>query len=429
MSDGNLNRALWEVAIPEPPEAEERGRAIVEAAFAERTASHSELPGAVTPTNSERRRRRPLPRLALGLSLAALLAILLLSPAGAAVRGWVDDTFTASAPRPEPALTRIPGSGRLLVQTGEGPWVVQPDGSRRLLGDYEEASWSPHGIFVAAAKGRTLSAVAPDGTPHWSLTAAARVGGPRWSPSGERIAYRSGFDLRVVAGDGTEDHLVAGATAAGTSPGARISPAYVAPAWSPDGKNELAYVTAAGRLRIVNSESGALLTTASAMRRITWMDWADRGRKILEASPGALRWRPVWPAGHPTRPALGQSHALPLPTGATVVDAVLASQHSLVAASVTFWKQHGTRSEVIVFGHDSRTSRVLLTVPGSLGQVEWSPDGRRLLVAWPGANQWLFLPLGHGKGRAVANISRAFAPGGQATSFPRIEGWCCPQLR
>lgn len=428
MSDGKLKRALWDAPIPESPEAEERGLRIVAAAFEDRASSdessRSELSGALTPTTSEGRSRRPLPRLALGLALAALLAVLLLSPAGAAVRGWVGDAFTASAPRPEPVLAHIPGGGRLLVQAGEGPWVVQPDGSRRLLGDYREASWSPHGLFVAAVKGRTLSAIEPDGTPHWSITAAREIGVPRWSPSGERIVYRSGFSLRVIAGDGTGDHLVAGATAAGTPSGARTSPAYVAPAWSPDGRNALAYVAGTGRLRIIDSETGALFAAAPALHRITWMDWADGGRKILEASPGALRLRPVLPAGHPSRPALGKARPLPVPPGATVVDATLAPRRSLVAATVTFWKKHGTYSEVIVFrpGYGRQS---LLRVPGSLGQVEWSPDGRRLLIAWPGANQWLFLPLSGGRGRAIADMSRAFAPGGQATSFPRVEGWCC----
>ena len=126
----------------------------------------------MTPQTSERRSRRPIPRLALGLSLAALLAVLLLSPAGADVRDWVGDAFTASAPRPEPTLARVPGGGSLLAQTGEGPVVVQPDGSRRLLGDYEGATWSPHGLFVAAVKKRTLTALEPDGTPRWSITAA-----------------------------------------------------------------------------------------------------------------------------------------------------------------------------------------------------------------------------------------------------------------
>lgn len=428
MSGDRIGCALREAAIPEPPEAEERGRRIVAAAFAERESgdrgARSELRGAMTPQTSERRSRRPIPRLALGFSLAALLAVLLLSPAGAAVRGWVGNAFTASAPRPEPTLARVPGGGRLLVQTGEGPVVVQPDGSRRLLGDYEGATWSPHGLFVAAVKKRTLSALEPDGTSRWSITAAQRVAVPRWSPSGERIAYRSGFDLRVIAGDGSEDRLLAGSTAAGTPPDARISPAYVPPAWSPTGENALAYVTGSSRLRILDSETGNVLAGAPALQRITWMDWADGGRKILEASPGTIRLRPVLPAGHPSRPALGKARRLQLPPRATVNDAALAPQTPLVAVSITHWRKHGTYSEVLVFrpGHGPRT---LLSVPGSLSQVEWSPDGKRLLVAWPGANQWLFLPLGGGRGRAIANISRAIAPSGRPTSFPQLEGWCC----
>lgn len=415
MSRDVLGEALREAPIPVSADAEERGRRVVAAVFAQRSGEeHAAI----------ERHMPSLPRLALGLALATLLAALLLSPAGAAVRDWVDEAISNGAPHPEPTLARIPGGGRLLVQTGEGPVVVQPDGSRRLLGDYEGATWSPHGLFVAAVKKRTLSALEPDGTPRWSVTADARVAVPRWSPSGERIAYRSGFDLRVIAGDGTEDRLLAGSIAAGTPPDARISPAYVPPDWSPTGEDALAYVTGAGRLRILDSETGAVLAAAAALRRITWMDWADGGRKILEASPGALRLRPVLRAGHPSRQALGVAHHLPLPPGATVNDAALAPQNSLVAASITHWRKHGTYSEILVF-RPGQGARTLLSVPGSLGQVEWSPDGRRLLVAWPGANQWLFLPLGRGKGRAIANISRAIAPSGRPTSFPQLEGWCC----
>ncbi len=121
MSGDPIGRALRDLAIPEPPEAEERGRRIVAAAFSDRKSGGSAIRGAMTPQTSEGRSRRYLPRFALGLSLAALLAVLLLSPAGAAVRNWVDDAFTASAPRPEPTLTKVPGGGHLLVQTGEGP--------------------------------------------------------------------------------------------------------------------------------------------------------------------------------------------------------------------------------------------------------------------------------------------------------------------
>jgi len=426
MSDSRLKSALWDAPIPEPPEAERRGLRIVEAAFAERTGSgrsgrsgRSELGGAMAPTISERRSRRPFPRLALALAMAALLAILLLSPAGAAVRNWVGDVVATSAPRPEPTLSQIPGGGRLLVQSAAGPWVVQPDGSRRLLGDYEEAAWSPHGLFVATAEGRTLSAVEPGGTPHWSLTAAARVSDPRWSPSGYRIAYRSGRSLRIVAGDGTGDHLVNRNTAP------------VAPAWSPFGTPEVAYVDAEGQLRIAASEieasrSGAPpdMAGAAAGRDVRQIEWGARGRQILEVSPTALHLQGMRLSKLEGRSEFAGRTALTTPDGATVVDAALAPRRTIVAAVLTFWRHSGTRSAVVIYGPAGKPRR-LLSVPGSLGEVAWSPDGRRLLIAWPGANQWLFLPLARGEGRAVADISTAFAPGHRTASFPRVDGWCC----
>jgi len=419
MTNDKLNRALREVPIPESAEAEERGRQIVAAAFEERRSDNSEVGGAMTPTRSEGRSRRPIPRLALGLSLAALLAILLLSPAGAAVRDWVDDTFTASPPHPEPTLAKVPGGGRLLVQTGEGPVVVQPDGSKRLLGNYEGASWSPHGLFVAAVEGRDLSALEPDGTSRWSITAAQRVADPRWSPSGERIAYRSGKSLRIVAGDGSGDHLVNPETAP------------VAPAWSPSGTPELAYVNGQGQLRIATSEksasrSGAPPDMAGAVvgPRVRKIDWGAGGQSILEVSPGSLHLQGMRLNKLEGRSELRRRTSLPIAPGATVVDAALAPQRPLVAAAVTFWKKHGTYGEAVVY-RPGKQPRTLLSVPGSLGQVEWSPDGRRLLIAWPGANQWLFLPLGRGRGRAIADISKAIAPSGRPTSFPLLAGWCC----
>lgn len=403
MRDGAMRRALREVPIPAPDEAEARGLAVVEAAFAERD----------TPARrSGLENRRPLPRLALALGIATVLAALLLSPAGAAVRDWVGDVVESPAPKPEPELSQIPGGGRLLVQSAVGPWVVQPDGSRRLLGDYEEASWSPRGLFVAATEGRTLSAVEPDGTPRWSITAAARVRDPRWAPSGERIAYRSGRELRVLAGDGTGDRLLA------------RSSAPVAPAWSPSGDAGLAYVSG-GRLRMINSETAKGLSAAPALPDLAKLDWGAGGTAILEASPRALRLRDVRARKVVPGPVLDASRALPLPAGTSLTGAALAPRRGAVAAVVTHWRKHGTRSSVLVYAPGAEEPRSLLTVPGSLGEVAWSPDGRRLLVAWPGADQWLFLPAGLGPGRAVADISTAFSPGGHAASFPRVEDWCC----
>lgn len=393
-----LGQALREAPIPIPAEAEERGRRMVAAAYAQR---------------QPQRRPVALPRLALAFAVATLLTALLLSPAGAAVREWVDDVVASSTPRPEPELAQIPGGGRLLVQSAAGPWIVQPDGSRRLLGSYEEATWSPRGLFVAAIEGRTLSAVEPDGDPRWSITAARRVADPRWAPGGERIAYRSGRALRVVAGDGTGDRLLARSTAP------------VAPAWFPLGDAGLAYVSSAGMLRIVHSEDGGDFAIGLAGTSVEEIEWGGGGAAILERSPGALRLQPVRLSKLQARPGIGDRRDLPVPAGATVVDAALAPERRLVAAVLTHWRDHGTHSSVVVFDPEAQRPRRLLNVPGSLGQVAWSPNGRRLLVAWPGADQWLFLPIGRGEPRAVAHISRAFDPGGRAASFPRLEGWCC----
>lgn len=392
-----LNEALWEAPIPISPEAEERGLEVVAAAYAQR-----------------RPRQRPaLPRLALAFSVVTLLAALLLSPAGAAVSDWVDDVIDTSTPRPEAGLDEIPGGGRLLVQSAGGPWVVQPDGSRRLLGDYDEATWSPRGLFVAAAEGRILSALEPDGTPRWSITAPGMVSGPRWSPSGYRIAYRSGTELRVVDGDGTDDRLLTRAAAP------------VAPAWSPSGEAALAYVSNAGMLRIASSEGEGDLPIGLAGVSVTEIEWGAGGSTILETSRGALRLQAVQPSKFEARPRIGDRRELTLPPGATVVDAALAPERPAVAAVLTRWRDRATRSTVVLFAPGAEKPRPLLTVPGSLGQVAWSPDARRLLVAWPYADQWLFLPTGRGQGRAVADVSDVFSPGRRPGSFPRVEGWCC----
>lgn len=61
----------------------------------------------------------------------------------------------------------------------------------------------------------------------------------------------------------------------------------------------------------------------------------------------------------------------------------------------------------------------MFAAPG-LDGLAWFPDGRRLLVSWKEANQWIFVPMTGGRVRAVANAAEQF--GG---SFPQPSGWCC----
>jgi hypothetical protein len=398
MSEERLRSLLREAPIPGGEEAERRGLEVVSGAFAER-----------------RRAERPLlPRLALALAIATVLAALLLSPAGAAVRSWVDDVFTAGVPDAEPALTEIPGGGRLLIQSAAGPWVVQPDGERRLLGDYGEATWSPRGLFVGVASGRSLSAVEPDGTPHWSLSADAAVRDPRWSPSGFRIAYRTGGALRVIAADGSGDALL----------DPHVLP--VAPAWSPQGLAQLAYVAAGSRLRIVDTESSEAIGSAPALPGIESLEWAAGGSTLLEASSSRLRLRQLVVHKLVDRLGIGAPREIPLPGGATVCDAALSPDGGTVAALLTLSRGGAPRSAVALAGTHGGSPRVLFSTPGRLSELAWSPDGTRLLIAWPDADQWLFVPAdGRGGVRAVGGIAAQFAPGDRAAGFPRVEGWCC----
>jgi hypothetical protein len=397
MNEDRLRALLREEPIPGAAGAERRGLTLVEQAHAERR------PGG----------RPVLPRLAVALVAAALLAAVLLSPAGAAVRDWIDDVFTAGVRNAQPALTDVPGGGRLLVHSARGPWVVQPDGSRRLLGRYEEASWSPHGLFVVAASGRTLSAVEPGGTPHWSVSAATPVSDPRWSPSGFRIAFRAGRSLRTVKADGTGDRLL------GTA-------APVAPAWFPLGLHLLAYVDSASRLRIVETDAARTLAAGPASPGVTGLGWSADGRALLEASPRGLWLRRLQVDKLADDIRLGSTRRLSLPVGATVRAAAFAPRRQTIAVLLERrGRTDSPRSEALLVDAGGGSRRRLFAVSGRLDQLAWSPDGNRLLLAWPAADQWLFVPTsGRGRLQAIGNIASVFSPG-KAAPFPRIEGWCC----
>jgi hypothetical protein len=400
MNENRLKALLREEPVPGAAEAERRGLVLINQAYAERRAPS----------------RPVLPRLAVALAAVTLLAALLLTPAGAAVRSWIGDVFAAGVRHAEPALTEVPGGGKLLVQSPRGPWVVGADGSRRLLGDYAEASWSPHGLFVVTASGRTLSAVEPDGTPHWSISASARVADPRWSPSGFRIAYRAGRSLRVVRADGTGDAAIGPASAA------------VPPAWFPPGPHLLAYVDAKQRLVVAEADSSRAIDSAAAAPGVIGLSWSGDGGELLEIARRGAWVRDVRVNKLADGLQLGPARRLPLPAGAAVDAAAYSPRGGELAVLLERPSKTGTpRSEALLLNPAGGPAHRLFGVSGRLTELAWSPDGRRLLLAWPAADQWLFVPTEKGtRLRAIGNVAGVFSPGlrGQAL-FPRIEGWCC----
>ena len=364
--DHELGRALRELEIPGEAEAEERSRKVVRASYAER------------PALRPARRTRGV-ALAVAGGVAALA--IGLSPAGAKVGDLVSEMGEAvgiGEQDARPALRSLPAAGELLVESGQGPWIVREDGSKRLLGDYGEATWSPRGLFVATADGRELIAVEPGGEVRWTITAPGPVSDPRWGGAGfdTRIAYRSGSDLRVVAGDGTGDRSVARDVAP-------VAPVWLVP--PPESKldparraHALAYLDRRGKVEVVD---------------------ADTGMPIGDRAPYRTRVQDL------------RSDRVLSPTAPT-------------AAKL---ERRRGRSTLSVAGDGRR--RVLFSARGVLTGPTWSPDGRWLLVGWPEADQWLFIRADRPQ-RVIAfdRISEQFDPGDiGGAGFPRVAGWILPQ--
>lgn len=177
---------------PGEHEAQERAWAVVRRAYEERQ-----------PVAWPRRHARPLAAAALVAAVAAAA----LSPPGRSVVHSLREAVGVK--KAEPALFSLPTRGQLLATSREGTWLVHQDGSKRLLGHYRDATFSPHGLFIAATRANQLVALDPMGTVRWTLARPAPRH-PVWTGTrtNTRITYVSGGQLRVVAGDGTGDHPV-----------------------------------------------------------------------------------------------------------------------------------------------------------------------------------------------------------------------------
>jgi hypothetical protein len=112
--------------------------------------------------------------------------------------------------------------------------------------------------------------------------------------------------------------------------------------------------------------------------------------------------------------------AIALPPGGRAAAAAYSPQGRVLAVL----RRDADASEVVLLR--ARLVAVLSRNPGRLTGLAWSPDGRFVLVGWESADEWLFLPVGGGKPRAVGEIAAEFSPGEEDAGFPRIEGWVSP---
>jgi hypothetical protein len=360
---------LERIEIPGEHEARERAWSVVSAAFAE----HGP------------RAERPTRRLRLALAVAILAAAVaaVLSSPGQAVLDEIREVVGVE--RAQPALFSLPAPGRLLVASDAGVWVVQQDGSKRLLGDYREASWSPFGRFVIAARENELAALEPDGDVRWTL---ARPGArsPRWtgSETDTRITYL-GRQPRVVAGDGTGD-----------APLCAVSARRVAPAWRPHEAFTVALAAPSGAVYVVDLD-GCVTHWASEPIGAQRLEWSSDGARLLVVGSDGLS-------------------ILNGRTGAVVeqVDGTDASFRPGTRELARI-ELRGDTSAVVL------GTRTLFRGAGELRGLAWSPDGSWLLVGWPAADQWVLVRADDWRLRAVANVSEQF----RSRAFPRVEGWCC----
>jgi len=378
----------------EPPDPDARDRAwrVVRAAYDEYV---------------PRRARRPTQAVAVGAAVLAVLIVAMSTSApGDAVARWVQRVLGAGQPDARPALVAVPGGGRLLVIADPGAWVVARDGSKRLLGRYDGASWSPHGLFVLAWRGGELTAVEPSGRVRWSLARREPIRAAAWSSvDGFRVAYLAGPQLRVVNGDGTGDRPY------------RDALAKVAPAWRPDNTHVLAYLDGASRVRVEAVDARQTLWRGPRLDRPHKLAWSPDGRRLLALTSTKVV---VFSRG-------GEMlHEHTLATGTLAEDAAWAPGGNAIALARRHPKRQ--RADIVLVTPGARgRQRLLFTGPGRFGPLAWSPNGEWLLVSWPQADQWLFLrPDTDAAVSAVANIARQFDPGTSgAPAFPVVAGWCC----
>ncbi len=401
----DLQERLRDAPIPDERGARERGWRVVSAAYADRR-----------PVTQPA--RVPV-RIAIAAGLAALILALVLTPAGAKVVDLVRDVVRPNAKEATP-LTSLPAGGDLLVDSSEGSWIVHRDGSQRLLGEYEGASWSPHGYFVAVTNAHQLLAVEPGGTVRWSLN-RPHPRDPRWMPdTGYRIAYRTGTSMRVVGGDGAGDHLVDPNVA--PTPPAWALPLPAAKMTNGAGQYVLALAKPDGRVEEVNAASTKVLWRSAPGPVPKVLDWSADGSWLAALS--ATRLRVFTADGHLVR-------VVSLPRGMRATDGAFARAGRSFAVTATKQTARGRRSEALVvpLGTPNPKPRALLADPGTFSSLAWSPDGGWLLVAWPDADAWLFVRPQHpGHVDTVGNITQQFAPNGGAArsaEFPRPAGWCC----
>jgi len=348
------------------------------------------------------RRSRASNSLLLATVLAGLVTATVAAAASPSGRAVLDQVRRAvGITHADAALFSLPAPGRLLVVSSEGGgvWLAHDNGYKRKLGPYEDAEWSPHGLYVVATTKNHLVALDVEHGVRWTLARHDPVW-PRWegTRTDTRIAYLTRAGLRVVAGDGTGDRLLD--RYAGDVP----------PAWDPGRLHTVAYYTG-GAIVLRNADSGRIVWRAPIDVTPSGLTWSDDGRYLaVTSSPKSV----VLDAGGRLRRSISM-------LGAELLETAFKPGTHLLAVSLRLRQRSQIR--LVDVDHPGRAS-LLFAGPGDFGDVAWSPNGRWLLLNWPSANQWLF--VSGARVHAVGNIGQEFPRHDKLGPTLQIAGrWCC----
>ena len=399
-TEERLRGRLREQPLPGESEAAARSWPVVEAALAART------PAGRPP--------RLVLRLALVVALLCVGLVAALTPAGAEVGDWIGDRFARGDEPSAPAFAGLPAGGSVLTISRTGAYAIDPDGGSQRLGSFSEAGWSPRGLHVVGVDGRRLTAVNPTGIVKWTLARRSRVHHPAWSTGlGYAVAYLEGSTLRVVAGTGdpATDRLV------------RRGAAAVTPAWRPHSDRVLAYATAGGAIETVDATTGRTIWRAPSGASEAPAS-ASGAPASASSVPLALAWsrdaRRLVALSSRSVTVLGASGGVLRTIALPAVGLELALEPSGLAAAVSVRGVAGTRVLDVPLDGTGRPQQLF---QGDVAGLAWSRNGRRLLLAWRDADQWLLLGRDGRVRRALHGVSAEL---GAAGGFPRVAGWCCP---
>jgi hypothetical protein len=399
-TEERLRSRLREQPLPGEGEAAARSWPVVEAALAERGPAASP--------------RRVVLRLAIVAALLCVGLVAALTPAGAEVGHWIEDRFADRGDPAGPAFAGLPAGGSVLTISRTGAYAIDADGGAQWLGSFTDAGWSPRGVHVVGVNGRRLTAVDATGIVKWTLARERRVHDPSWSTGlGYAVAYLESRTLRVVAGTGEPS----------TDRALRRGVAAVTPAWRPRSDQVLTYATAGGAIETLDVVSGRALWRArgGASGPPVALAWSRNGRRLVALSSRSVTVLDV--SGHVLRtialPAAGRELALH-PAGRRA--AVVIGGPAAVGRAADVGGGAGSTRVLDVPLRGAGEPRQLFQ--GGVDGLAWSRDGRRLLLGWRDADEWLLLGPGGRVRRALHGVSGEL---GAAGGFPRVAGWCCPR--